>query len=393
MSALDGWVDVCRTGTFRDSRHRDVEVTESLLDGIVAAHPAQDPVPVVIGHPAQDAPAYGWVEAVRRTGDRLQARFRDLAPAFRAAVEAGSYRGRSIAMAGGKLRHIGFLGGRAPAVPGLAPTHFAAGAETVIAFAAAPDMTLAGAWSPRDAMRSMALSMARIMRGLRERIIADQTIEAADEAIPSWDIDHLQAMADELGETAGDVAYATPEEDASVTGTATNPTPTPDAAALAARSAELDAREARLNAGEAAARAAQNLRAADTALDAHVAAGRVLPGERAPLAALLASLPADETTIAFAAPEGAGEVQERPRAVLERFLGALPRRVDYTELAGGALPPAPDARPGGEDSTGIAAEARVLMSAAAERGETLTAIQAVDQVRAKRGLATGGTAR
>lgn len=135
MSAHDGWIDVCRTGQWRDARGRDVPVDEAMLDGIVAAHGTQDPAPVVVGHPAQDAPAYGWVSGLRRKGDRLQAKFRDIAPEFRTAVEAGRYAGRSIAVFGGALRHVGFLGGRAPAVPGLAPTQFSSEAETVIAFA------------------------------------------------------------------------------------------------------------------------------------------------------------------------------------------------------------------------------------------------------------------
>ena len=111
MSALDGWIDVCRTGTWRDASDREVEVTDAMLDGIVDAHREQDPAPVVVGHPATDAPAFAWVEGLRKTGDRLQAKFRDIAPAFREAVEAGTYAGRSIAIKDGKLRHVGFLAG------------------------------------------------------------------------------------------------------------------------------------------------------------------------------------------------------------------------------------------------------------------------------------------
>lgn len=158
----------------------------------------------------------------------------------------------------------------------------------------------------------------------------------------------------------------------------------PDEAALAALEANLNAREARLTAREESAAAAAQLADADTALKAHVDAGRVLPAERAPLAALLASLPADDTVIAFAAPEGEGEVQEKPRAVLERFLAGLPERVNYRELAGGR---APQPRPQGAMSdAAVAAEARALMSEAEERGDTLTAVDAVDRVRAKHGL-------
>ena len=135
MSALDGWIDICRAGTWRDMQGQDVHLDADRLDRIVAAHAAADPAPVVVGHPEADAPAYAWVAALRRAGDRLQATLRDIAPSFREAVKAGRYSGRSIALQGDTLRHVGFLGGRAPAVPGLAPTRFAAAPEAVIAFA------------------------------------------------------------------------------------------------------------------------------------------------------------------------------------------------------------------------------------------------------------------
>ena len=145
MSALDGWIDVCRTGAWRDMAGREVAIDEARLDRIAGAHASADPAPVVVGHPETDAPAFAWVDGLRRTGDRLQAKLRDVAPAFREAVEAGRYAGRSIALQGDTLRHVGFLGGRAPAVPGLAPTRFAAEPETVIAFAGAAALARATA--------------------------------------------------------------------------------------------------------------------------------------------------------------------------------------------------------------------------------------------------------
>ena len=58
MSALDGWMDVCRTGKWRDAANREVTVTEADFDGLVSAYSTQDPAPVVVGHPATDAPKY-----------------------------------------------------------------------------------------------------------------------------------------------------------------------------------------------------------------------------------------------------------------------------------------------------------------------------------------------
>lgn len=405
MSALDGWIDVCRAGTWRDMAGREVGIDEARLDRIVAAHGAGDPAPVVVGHPETDAPAFAWIDGLRRSGDRLQARLRDIAPAFREAVEAGRYAGRSIALQGDTLRHLGFLGGRAPAVPGLAPTQFAARPETVILLA---EVTLAGGMKYAAAWGALA----RMLRGMRERIIAADGQDAADAAIPDYEIEALAEIAREAAE-AGEAAGAplaapatAPESEHDNADNGTEGAMPKTEAELAAEAAELDERraaldrqaaeqaeqQATLDARDAAGALAERQRAAEAALAPHIEAGRVLPAEQAGLAALLASLPDGENeTIAFAGPEGSGEIREAPRAVFERFLAALPRRVEYRTLAGGPAP----AAPGGEtleDAQAIGAEAHALATAARARGETITTAQAVDQVRAKRGLPTGGGA-
>ena len=398
MSALDGWIDVCRAGKWRDMQGREVALDETRLDRIVAAHATADPAPVVVGHPESDAPAYAWIDGLRRSGDRLQATLRDIAPPFREAVEAGRYAGRSIALQGDTLRHLGFLGGRAPAVPGLAPTRFAAAPETVVALA---DATLAGGLEYAAAWRALA----RMLRGMRERIIAADGQEAADAAIPDYEIEALAELARAVAESGPSdtrAALAAPETDTHARDDipADNGQEEPvsgehDDAALATRSAALDtretdlaARETTLAAREAAQAAAGRLGAADAALAPHVEAGRVLPAERAGLASLLASLPdGDDALISFATADGDGETREAPRATLERFLTGLPKRVEYGTLAGGPVPAAV-----AEDSPAIAAEARALQASEAERGVSITIPQAVDQVRTKRGLDSGGGA-
>ena len=381
MSALDGWIDVCRTGRWRDANGRDVDVTEAKLDAVVEACATSDPAPVVVGHPALDAPAWGWVESVRRTGDRLQAKFRDLAPEFRSAVEAGRYTGRSIALKGDQLRHVGFLGGRAPAVDGLSPTQFGSEADETIVLA---ETELAA--DTASAVRMALRSMARLARGMRDRMIASDGIDAANEALPDWQIEDMNRIADDLDD-ADPATFAKPEpgKDPKPQAQEGNVTKKPAEAELDAKEAELAAREARLEAAEKANASAATLAAAERAIEPHVAAGRVLPAEKAGLAALMASLPQDDATIEFAAPEGGGVVQKKPREILDALLAALPARVDYREdLAGGAMPPVASAQ--ANDDKAIAAEASVLMAEAAKSGVTLSPVDAVDQVRAKRGL-------
>ena len=377
MSALDGWIDICRAGDWRDMAGRDVRLDEDRLDRIVAAQAASDPAPVVVGHPEANAPAFGWVDSLRRVGDRLQAKLRDIAPAFREAVEDGRYAGRSIALQGDTLRHLGFLGGRAPAVPGLAPTCFASAPETVIAFA---DST---AEAPQDSSEEHPDSL---------RALEPSGDEDGNSLVPLRAPQGRGEVEEEGSDPSGSPTEAADEDGGR--------------AALAEQEIALAEREAVLLAREAAAAADDRRRAAETAIATHVEAGRVLPGERAALVALLAALGdgqgnGDEdaagghATIAFATASG-DEERMRPAAVLEGFIEGLPRRVDYRTLAGGPVPGA-SAFAGthenaGEDSERIAAEARALMLAEAEKGVTLTPAEAVDRARAKRGLGTeGGT--
>ena len=376
MSALDGWIDICRAGTWRDMQGHDVRLDEDRLDRIVATHAAADAAPVVIGHPEADAPAYAWIDGLRRAGDRLQAKLRDIAPSFREAVEAGRYSGRSIALQGDTLRHVGFLGGRAPAVSGLVPTRFAAAPQTVVAFtddseAESPDA------SPADHPDSL-------------RALGPGGDEDGDSLVS---LSALQGRG-EAGEEIGVCPLPAPgsEEDASAR------------AVLAEREASLAAREATLLEREAAAAADDRRRTAEAVIAPHVDAGRVLPAERVALVALLAALgddpgSADEgaaggrATIVFASATG-DEVRMQPAAILERFIEGLPRRVDYRTLAGGSVPGASaiagSHEDAGEDSERIAAEARNMMAAEAETGVTLTPAEAVDRARAKRGLGIGG---
>ena len=359
MSALDGWIDICRAGTWRDMQGHDVRLDDDRLDRIAAAHADADPAPVVVGHPETDTPAYAWIDGLRRVGDRLQAKLRDIAPSFRQAVEEGRYSGRSIALEGDRLRHLGFLGGRAPAVPGLAPTRFASAPQTVVAFA---DDGEAGPpnESPVDHPDTL-------------RALEPRGDEDGDSLVPP-------CAPQGRGEDAG----ARVE--------------------LAGREASLAAREAALLEREAAAAADEKRRAAEQAIAPHVDAGRVLPAERAALVALLAALTDDQgdagegavggrATISFASATG-DAVRMQPAAVLEQFIEGLPRRVDYRTLAGGPVPgvPAPSGahENAGEDSERIAAEARALMAAEAEKGLTLTPAEAVDRTRARRGLGIGG---
>lgn len=120
-----GWMEIFRAGEYPQGTFGAAE-----LDQVVANYdPAQHEAPLVIGHPRLDAPAYGWVKAVRRAGATLVAQFGQVEDSVRAAVEAGRWKKVSVRLRldperGWTLRHVGLLGAAAPAVEGLAPIQF-----------------------------------------------------------------------------------------------------------------------------------------------------------------------------------------------------------------------------------------------------------------------------
>lgn len=101
-------------------------------------NPEEDEAPIVVGHPVDNSPAYGWVSSLEVTPDgKLVAEALDekLQSDFLIAVKEGRYKKRSISLTpDGKLRHIGFLGGAAPAVKGLADIQFSQPSSTIIEF-------------------------------------------------------------------------------------------------------------------------------------------------------------------------------------------------------------------------------------------------------------------
>ncbi len=132
-------MQIFRAGTHVDSRGQTFTITAADLAATAAAYdPALHEAPLVIGHPALDDPAYGWVESLSVTGDgALEAEPTQVDPAFAELVEAGRYKKISASFyrpdaaanpAPGAfyLRHVGFLGAQPPAVKGLRAVQFAA---------------------------------------------------------------------------------------------------------------------------------------------------------------------------------------------------------------------------------------------------------------------------
>ena len=105
--------------------------------------PEEDEAPIVIGHPADNSPAFGWISSLEVTEDgKLFANAPDdkIQSDFLTALKQGTYKKRSISLTPeGKLRHVGFLGGAAPAVKGLADIQFSQPSSNVFEFELTPE--------------------------------------------------------------------------------------------------------------------------------------------------------------------------------------------------------------------------------------------------------------
>jgi hypothetical protein len=128
------WFEIFKTGTHTDAAGNTSEWTEEDLDKIVSSYdPVNHEAPIVIGHPEVDSPAYGWIEALKRVGDRLLAKPRQLVDEFKTWIREGRYKKVSISLYPDlTLKHVGFLGATPPAVKGLASIGFQEKGEIVI---------------------------------------------------------------------------------------------------------------------------------------------------------------------------------------------------------------------------------------------------------------------
>ncbi|TFF63110.1 hypothetical protein EIC84_03435 [Comamonas sp. A23] len=114
-------------------------ITESDVAATAAAYdPAVHEAPLVIGHPEDDHPAWGWVTKLSAEGGTLKSSHQQIDPSFAEYYGAGRVKKRSAAFyhpedpANPKpgvyyLRHVGFLGAQPPAVKGLRDPKFAEG--------------------------------------------------------------------------------------------------------------------------------------------------------------------------------------------------------------------------------------------------------------------------
>lgn len=185
FKGFDDYIEIFRGGQQTDSSGK-VHDGDALVDRAVASfNVARHEPPLVVGHPKENGPAFGWVEGLTsqlQGGAKvLLAKFRQVAPEFEKLARAGRFKKRSASFyPDGSLRHVGFLGAAPPAVKGLADVAFSADDQAVTFDFGETD------WS-----------IARVFRNLREWLLEKEGAETADRICPDYTINDIQRAAEQ----------------------------------------------------------------------------------------------------------------------------------------------------------------------------------------------------
>lgn len=274
-------IAIFKAGTHTATNGDQLSATPDWLRELVATYqPQLHEAPAVIGHPADNAPAYGWVKALSfddKSGT-LYADFEQVEPTFAELLKAGRFKKRSASFyppthpsnpTPGKpyLRHVGFLGAQPPAVKGL------------------PDFS------------------------------DDANVAVYEFSEPETQ-SQTQAQGDTMPDDNTNADLAAKEKE------------------LEAREAELNKREAELKAKEEALQAEQERKAQEEAADfadSLIQKGKLLPNEKAAVVSVMLNLDKDST---FDFAEG-GSITKKPTvSALKSLLERLPVTVDFSERAG-----------------------------------------------------------
>jgi hypothetical protein len=342
---------------FKVGRHTDMsgttlEITEADLEKTVAAYqPSRHEAPLVVGHPQHDAPAWGWVASLALVDGTLLAVPHQVDPAFAEQVASGRYKKISASFYTPNapnnptpgvyyLRHVGFLGAQPPAVKGLPDPMFREEEAGVVIWESTTD------WS--------------------EAVAADQyplpTMNRMEKEMPaSPETEELSASKAELQRKA--------EE-------------------LDAREALFAEREERLRMAETELKRQQTLTTTLSFVEELIQQGRILPRQRAGLAAFLATL--DESGMLEFAEPGENEqsepllVKASARSYIHRFLKELPVHVEYQERSAEQAEQAQSvafSAPEGYsvDATGLEMHRKILAYAREHNLDFATALMAANQ--------------
>lgn len=325
--------EIFRAGRRTTSKGQTLEFSDADIAAAAAAYdPATHEAPIVIGHPGDTAPAYGWIKHLAADGGSLKAEFKEVDNGFSQLVREGRYKKVSASFyppdhpANPKpgvwyLRHLGFLGAQPPAIKGLDAIAFSE-TDGCVEFS-----ELAFDYS------------AGIFRRLRDWFIGKFGVDEADKVIPDYMIESLQE-APHQDTPAEQAAFSEPpfttHENHETSKETVMPTEEQLAAEKAAREkAEAEAAQAKAELKRLQDEQEQSLRTASHDANANFAEalakeGKLKPADKALVVQILdfAEHP-QHTTADF---KEAGSAKPLAQAIRD-FLNAQPQVMDFAEVA------------------------------------------------------------
>jgi hypothetical protein len=329
---------IFKSGTHTASCGTSLQFDEAALLASAAAYdPELHEAPLVVGHPSDNGPAYGWVQGLSFSDGQLDAEPHQVNPDFEELVQSGAYKKLSASFYSPDsptnpvpgtwyLRHVGFLGAQPPAIKGLKAIGFSESEPGIVEFSSADTNN----WATAD-----------FMRKLREWMIGKFGKEDADEVVPGYMVEGMETAArqpdpDPEPKQALEPSPAFSEPDPK------GPNMTPEE--LAAAQAKLDAAQANID-SQAAQFAEREAKLADAeqalamagikdSIDNLVTTGQILPGEVDRLASFMGGLGKDHV-VEFS--EDGKDAKVGASEYLLGLFAAMPARVEFSEQSKGKL--------------------------------------------------------
>ena len=220
------WIEIARVGRFRDSGGGWHDFSQARLEKIAAGYdPEKRDAPLVVGHPATNGPAHGWITKLKVDGEKLLAFPAYVSDTIKKAVDNGLYRHVSMSLyQDGGLRHVGLLGAQPPAIDGLAPVSFSDDAALTINFSDGEkpeDVTpqpKGNQMSIEESTRQLAETQARLAAALQEKEAVQKEAAALKEELAKFKAEADKLKTESEKTTAEFSAYRDKQEKSIVTG-------------------------------------------------------------------------------------------------------------------------------------------------------------------------------
>jgi len=334
--------------------------------------------PMVIGHPKTDAPAYGWIQDLKREGNVLSVKGGNLHDEFAEGVEKGLWPNRSIRIGKGAdgfyLKHIGFLGAVPPAIEGMDAIYNAATDDECFDYAS-------DSYTPN--------SLSRMMHRLREFIINKFDVETADTVFPDYEIESMSEHANQLRDEDKDTPTSYSQQEPTKTGDEPMPEFSQDqmdeavAAATAKAKADAEAEFAKKQKENETELTAERNKRLVVEFSKNIATlvdeGKLLPAQAEGMPEFMLHLSdAEEANFEFSAGEEGKEetIKKSPLKWFNDFTKALGKQIDFKESDAGNSDGVD-----GDDAQGIANAAIEFQKEQSDKGITVSVSQAVAHVK------------